>query len=153
MLIHHIPDTGRAAPAFSGAEVADRILAGTDGHIVVGPIRQQPSDARFWRFLVATCKAGSFHIEEVAMLEPDEGARRDIVEALLLRPVAVYDTDSELTWAQICASRWPCAETAEILDVARRHYGVPSVSRTPAATPAPVVESRWDDDAIRRELY
>jgi hypothetical protein len=57
------------------------------------------------------------------MLEPDHGARRDIVEALLLRPAVVHDTDNELVMAQICASRWPCAETAEILDIARRHYG------------------------------
>jgi hypothetical protein len=147
MLIQQIPDTGRAAPAFSAAEVADRILAGTDGHVVVGPIRHRPSDERFWRFFVATCKAGSFHIEEISMLEPDEGARRDIVDALLLRPVSVYDTDNELIWAQICASRWPCAETAEILDVARRHYGVPAASRTPVVAPP------WDDQALRDALY
>jgi hypothetical protein len=66
MLIQQIPDTGRAAPAFSAAEVADRLLAGTDGHVVVGPIRQRPNDERFWRFFVATCKATGFHIEEVS---------------------------------------------------------------------------------------
>jgi hypothetical protein len=123
MLIQHIPDAGRAETTFSAAEVADRILAGTDGHVVVGPIRRRPSDGTVWRFFVATCKAGRFHIEEVSMLEPDEGARRDIVEALLLRPAVVHDTDNELVMAQICASRWPCAETAEILDIARQHYG------------------------------
>ena len=69
----------------------------------------------------------------------DEGARRDIVEALLLRPAVVHDTDNELVMAQICANRWPCAEMAEILDIARRHYGVPAASQTPAATHAPVV--------------
>jgi hypothetical protein len=111
MLIHEIPDTGRAETTFSAAEVTDRILAGTDGHVVVGPIRRRPSDGteRFWRFLVATCRAAGFHIEEVAMLEPDEGARRDIVAALLLRPAVVHDTDNELVMAQICANRWPCA--------------------------------------------
>jgi hypothetical protein len=122
MLIHEIPDTGRAETTFSAAEVAERLLAGTDGHVVVGPIRQRPSDERFWRFLVATFKAGSFHIEEAAMLEPDEGARRDIVEALLRHPAVVHDANEELVMAQLCARRWPCAETAEILELARRHY-------------------------------
>jgi hypothetical protein len=75
------------------------------------------------------------------------------VEALLLRPVVVHDTDKELVMAQICARRWPCAETAEILDVARRHYGVPSASQPPAAAHAPVVAPHWDDEAILRALY
>jgi hypothetical protein len=125
MLIHEIPDAGRAETTFSAAEVADRILEGSDGNVVVGPIRWRPSygTERIWRFFVATCKAGSFHIESVSMLEPDEGARRDIVAALLLRPAVVHDTDNELVMAHLCARRWPCAATAEILDIARRHHG------------------------------
>jgi hypothetical protein len=101
MLIEEIPDAGRAETAFSAAEVAERILAGTDGHVVVGPIRWRSIDGteRIWRFLVATFKAGSFHIEEVALHSPDEGARRDIVAALLLRPAVVHDTDNEVVMA------------------------------------------------------
>jgi hypothetical protein len=71
-----------------------------------------------WRYLVATFKAGSFHIEKVSVHSPDEDVRRDFVEALLRHPAVVHDTDHELSMAQLCDRRWPCAHTAEILDIA-----------------------------------
>jgi hypothetical protein len=101
----------------------------TDLHVVIGPVRWQPSDGktskRFY-FIFSTAWPGGF--QNISVQGEDEQhteqIRFDLYLALvnLRRPIVLHDMDSEIGAVRLVERLWPCERATRLRQAVEKEH-------------------------------
>ena len=100
-----------------------------DIHIVVGPVRRQPSNyGKNWYVIVATAGPDKqFRCDQLITVKANADRMRTLILAALVQrqPIIIHDMDCEVKMARLCEALWPGERVSELRATVEAEYLMP----------------------------